>query len=148
MMTYVRNWRELNTEDKKLLLRYPVYLLLLASVEHDAIDKREKKTAAKVIHVRSFSSDPELFSFYDAVEKDFEKLLSDIEKELPQDKDEIKHFINHRLAKLETVLEKMNPSYASVFRHSMQSFKNHVSRAHRNILEYFIFPLPINGLTD
>jgi hypothetical protein len=33
-------------------------------------------------------------------------------------------------------------------RDSLRSYKSHISRAHRNILEYFIFPLPIKGITD
>jgi len=30
----------------------------------------------------------------------------------------------------------------------MKSFKEHVSEAHHNVLEDFLFPIPIKGLTD
>jgi hypothetical protein len=30
----------------------------------------------------------------------------------------------------------------------MKSFKDHVSKAHHNVLVDFIFPMPIKGLSD
>jgi len=38
-------------------------------------------------------------------------------------------------------------TYAATMHQSMKSFKEHVSRAHWNFLEAFIFPVPIKGLT-
>jgi len=46
------------------------------------------------------------------------------------------------------ILKKLGKEYASTMHRSMKTFKDHVSKAHRNVLEYFVFPLPIKGLTD
>ncbi|MCU7549288.1 hypothetical protein OCK74_09180 [Chitinophagaceae bacterium LB-8] len=42
---------------------------------------------------------------------------------------------------------KLGKEYASAMRRSMQSFKDHVSKAHHNVLVDFIFPIPIKGIS-
>ena len=103
---------DLNPREKNLLLKFPVYVSMLAA------------------------------------EKNFEKNINDLDNTLPVDKAEREEIITNELAQIEKILLKLGTDYALVMHRSMRSFKNHVSRAHRNILEYFVFPLPINGITD
>ncbi len=49
--------------------------------------------------------------------------------------------------KLEKIVSKLGEDYTSAMQRSMKSFKNHVSKAHNNVLVDFIFPMPIEGLT-
>jgi hypothetical protein len=42
----------------------------------------------------------------------------------------------------------LGEGYRSAMHRSMKSFKDHVSKAHRNVLIDFIFPMPIKGLSD
>jgi hypothetical protein len=52
------------------------------------------------------------------------------------------------LVNLEKIVLKLGEKYVSVMHSSMKSFKEHVSKAHRNVLADFLFPLPIEGITD
>lgn len=144
----MKQWNELNEKDKKLLLRFPAYISLLASTAEGGIDKKEKNVALKLTHIKAFASDPLLLDFYKAAEQDFEKEITNLDQHLPHTKEERKQAIENELNKVETVLKQLDTGYASVLRRSMTSYKNYVSRAHQNILEYFIFPLPINGISD
>ncbi len=144
----MRQWNELNEKDKKQLLRFPAYISLLASTGENGMDKQEKNAALKLAHIKTFASDPELRDFYKAVESDFEIQLTELNKNLPHDRQRRKSAIQQELNKLESILEKLDSPYVSMLRHSMESYKNHVSRAHQNILEYFIVPVPIKGISD
>lgn len=144
----MKEWSELSEKDKIQLLRFPAYISLLASTAEGGIDKKEKNAAIKLTHIKTFASDPILFDFYKTAEHNFEKELTNLDHELPHTKEERKEAIEQELYKLEDVLKQLDPVYASVLRHSMKSYKNYVSKAHHNILEYFIFPLPIDGISD
>ncbi len=144
----MKHYTDLNEKEKNQLLKFPAYISLLASTADDGIDEQEKKKAVELTHIKTFSSDPLLFDFYKEAEKIFEKTVIALNNELPHTKKERTVAICHELDKLEPLLKKLDPEYASVLRHSMESYKQHISKAHRNILEYFIFPIPIKGLTD
>lgn len=144
----MKHYRDLSEKEKVQLLQFPAYISLLASTADDGIDEQEKRTAVKLTHIKTFSSDPLLSDFYKEAENIFEKTVITLNDELPHAKKERTLAICHELDKLEPLLKKLDPEYASVLRYSMESYKHYISRAHRNILEYFIFPMPINGLTD
>lgn len=144
----MKHYRDLSEKEKDQLLKFPAYVSLLASTAGGGIDEQEKRTAVKLTHIKTFSSDPLLSDFYKEAENIFEKTVITLNDELPHAKKERTLAICHELDKLEPLLKKLDPEYASVLRYSMESYKHYISRAHRNILEYFIFPMPINGLTD
>lgn len=144
----MKQWHDLNERDQKQLLLYPAYISLLASTAENGIDKKEKKAALKLTHIKTFASDPILFDFYKAVEHDFEKQVNELDHDLPHSREERKHAIEHELNKLEPVLQKLDNGYSFTLRRSMKSYKNYVSKAHHTILEYFIFPLPVKGISD
>jgi len=144
----MKRWIDLNEKDKRQLLLFPAYISLLACTSENGLDKQEKSAALKITHIKTFAGDPELRDFYKAAENDFEKELIELNRKLPHDREERKLAIRQELNKLEPILKKLDAHYAVILEHSMEAYKNHVSRAHQNILEYFIFPLPINGISD
>ena len=144
----MRSFDDLNPAEKDLLLKVPVYVSMLAAEKNDHLDKIEKRTAIQFCHIKTFTCDPLLTQFYHEAEKKFETNINELDSALPADKAEREEIITDELAKIERILLKLGTDYALVMHQSMTSFKNHVSRAHRNILEYFVFPLPINGITD
>jgi hypothetical protein len=46
------------------------------------------------------------------------------------------------LVKLDAIVKKLGDDDASAMKRSMKSFKNHVSKAHENVLLNFVFPVP------
>ena len=144
----MKSFDDLNHSEKDLLLKFPVYVSMLAAEKNDHLDKIEKRTAIQFCHIKTFTCDPLLSQFYHEAEKNFEANIVELDNALPIDKAEREEIIANDLVNIERILLKLGTDYALVMHRSMRSFKNHVSRAHRNILEYFVFPLPINGITD
>ena len=141
-------FEDLSQQEKKQLIRFPVYVSLLAASKDCCLDKLEKNTVIKLTHIKTFSSDPLLTDYYAAVDRDFEKDVAEINEQLPKEKQARELAIRKELRKLDGILRKLDKEYAVSLYHSLRSYKDQVSRAHRNILEYFLFPLPINGITD
>jgi len=144
----MRPFNNLTVQENEALLKFPAYISILAASSNDKLDEAEKKTAIKFAHTKTFSCDPLLSDFYQEVEKVFEKNIEQLDKNLPKEKDKRNTAIKKELLKLEKTVKKLGNEYISVINHSMESFKEHVSRAHHNILVDFIFPIPIAGLTD
>lgn len=147
-MMDMNNLKALKENEIQQLLKFPAYISLLASTSENGIDDDEKNAAMKLTHVKTYSCNPLLTEFYKKAEDVFEATITKLNKELPHTKQARKAAIINELKKMEPLLKKMPPDYASVFRKSMESYKKHVSKAHRNVLEYFIFPLPIEGISD
>lgn len=144
----MNNLKALNAHETEQLLKFPAYISLLASTAEEGIDDEEKNAAVKLTHIKTYSCNPLLAEFYKKAEDVFEQTITSLDRELPHNKEERKSAIITELNRLEPLLKKLPPDYASVFRKSMESYKKHVSKAHRNVLEYFIFPLPIEGISD
>jgi hypothetical protein len=144
----MKSFDDLKPAEKDLLLKFPVYVSMLAAEKNDHLDKIEKKRAIQFCHIKTFTCDPLLSQFYHEAEKNFETNINELDSTLPVDKTEREEMIINELAKIEKILFNLGTDYALMMHRSMRSFKNHVSRAHLNILEYFVFPLPINGITD
>jgi len=141
-------YHDLPDRDKTSLLKFPVYISLLAANYHNnGMDKKEKKTAIEFAHIKSFEHDPVLADFYTDAEKNFEKNLTLLDSQLPKQKKEREIVIKGELNKIEKILLNLGTDYAKAMHQSMQSYKEHVANAHQSLLEYLIFPIPIKGLT-
>ena len=147
-LSNMKYYNDLNETDKEQLLKFPAYISLLASTAEAGIDKAEMTTAVKITHVKTFSGDPILREYYKDAEHVFEDTITNLNNELPHDIEERKSAILHELNKLEPLIQKLDPGYANILRRSMKSYKHYISKAHRNVLEYFIFPMPIEGVFD
>ena len=71
-----------------------------------------------------------------------------LDRDLPKENDKREATIKKELLNLEIIVLKLGKEFTSTMHRSMQSFKEHVSKAHHNVLVDFIFPIPIHGLTD
>ena len=141
-------FKDLDETERNALLKYPAYISLLASTNQDGLDEKEKKVALKLSHIKTFSCEPKLALFYKEAEKRFEAEIEQLNNDLPKDRNERSAIITKELGKLDVILKKLGIEYASALHKSMRIYKDQVSRAHQNVLEYFIFPMPIPGITD
>lgn len=144
----MKSYQNLSPHEKDKLLKYPSYISLLAADSDGEIDEKEKKSAIKFSHIKTYSSNPVLFEFYNEADKVFEANIEQLINELPKGKDERETAIKNELAEIEKILLKLDKDYASAIRHSMKSFKDHVSKAHNNVLQYLIFPVAHSGIGD
>ncbi len=137
----------ISIEEYEALLKFPVYVSMLAATSDSKLDEAEKKAAIKFSHIKTYSSDPLLTSFYEAADKVFEKKMLQLDQELPIENEERVAAIKTALLDLDKILVKLGEEYTTVMHRSMKSFKEHISKAHHNVFVDFIFPMPIEGLT-
>ncbi len=137
----------ISIKENEALLKFPVYVSLLAAISDSKLDEAEKKSAIKFSHIKTYSCDPLLASFYEAADKVFEKNMHQVDQDLPVKNEERVAAIKNELLDLEKILVKMGKKYTNVMHRSMKSFKEHISKAHHNVFIDFIFPMPIKGLT-
>ncbi len=142
------NWiKNISERENEALLKFPVYISLLAANSDSKLDEAEKKSAIKISHIKTYSCDPLLTSFYAEADKLFEKNMLQLDKDLPVKKEERVAAIKKELLNLEKIVLKLGKEYTTVMHRSMKSFKDHVSKAHNNVFMDFLFPMPIKGLT-
>ncbi len=142
------NWtKNISESENEALLKFPVYISLLAANSDSKLDEAEKKSAIKFSHIKTYSCDPLLISFYKKADKVFEKNMLQLDKDLPEKNEERVAAIKKELLGLEKIVLKLGKEYTTVMHRSMKSFKEHVSKAHNNVFMDFLFPMPIKGLT-
>jgi hypothetical protein len=140
-------FNDLTVEQKQALVKFPVYISLIAATD-TTLDEAEKMVAIKFAHTKSFSCHPILAEFYKESETAFENNLVQIEISLPKDKKSRDLAIKKELVILEKILLKLGHEYVTAMHHSMMTFKNHVEKAHHSVIQDFILPISIPGLTD
>lgn len=143
----MKHYSDLNENEKGQLLKFPAYMSLLTSTTEEGIDIEEKNTAIKITHIKTFSSDPILLYFYKEAECVFEKTITDLNKDLPHSREDRKAAIYTELNKLEPLLKRLDPEFVAVLRRSIRSYSYYISKSHQNVFEYFIFPIPIDGIS-
>jgi hypothetical protein len=144
----MKTFNELDEAEKDKLLKFPAYVSLLATNADGEMDDKEKAAAIKLTHIKTFSHNPLLSDFYKEEENVFFENIEKLDQQLPKEKKEREEAIKKALAELEPILDKLGEDYAAAMHKSMKSYIDHVSHAHRNVLQYFIIPLDIKGLTD
>jgi hypothetical protein len=141
-------FKKLSINENEALLKFPVYMALLAANGDGILDEAEKKAAIELAHIKSFSCHPHLTEFYKAADSVFEYNLVQIDQILPKEKDAREVVIKKELLRLEKLASKLGRVYSSNLHRSMKTFTQHVYRAHHSVMVDFIFPVPIHGLTD
>jgi oligoendopeptidase F len=144
----MNTFQQLNEDEKVLLLKAPAYISLLAANADGEIDDTEKKAAIDLVHVKTYSSKPLLRDYYIEVEKMLIDSVESLDRQLPKGKEERKVAILDVFKKMESTFSKLDPLYAQALHESLESYKNHVSKAHRNVLASFIIPVYIKGISD
>jgi hypothetical protein len=138
---------QLSKADQDEFLKLPVYISLLAANEYGATDDIDRKTAVEFDHTKTYTCNPVLSGFYEKADSVFQKNFTNLDNELPKGKIARAGAIKAELAKLEKLLLKFDKHYTSVMHESMKSFKDHISAAHWNVLDGFLFPIPIKGIS-
>lgn len=141
----MKPFENISKEEYEMLLKFPVYISLLAANSDGKLDDVEKASAIKFAHIKTYSCNRLLLNFFKDVDRVFESNIVQLDKELPKGKENRDAVIKSELRQMENIVLKSGKEYSSLMHDSMKSFKEHVSKAHNNVLVDFIFPLPIKG---
>ena len=138
----------LTDSEKEQLYKLPAYISLLAAHHDGGIDEKERKAAVKLSHIKTYKCNPMLAAFYDKSDEVFEHNIAVLDDELPKDRAAREQAIRREIARLNDIIAKLGTEYATAMRQGMQTFTNYVAKAHNSVFEYFLFPMPIKGITE
>ena len=141
-------FENLTAKENEALPKFPVYITFLVAFKDYEPDENEKKTAIKYINEQTFACDPLLVEFYNEAEKAFENNMEQLDKDLPKGNAGREAAIKKELLNLEKIALKLGNEYTSALNRSMNSFKDHVSKANHNAFVNFIVPVTIPGITE
>ncbi len=138
---------KLTKPERELLYKAPVLVSVLAASTYNKINVDQKAEALKLAHLKTFTARAELISFYKVVEKNFKKDFEDLEKQFyPFDKPN-REALRNEIGKVNTIINKMDKPVAEILHMSLNKYATHIKRSGIGILDDFVFPLPIKGLT-
>ncbi|MBC7381595.1 MAG: hypothetical protein H7296_01225 [Bacteroidia bacterium] len=141
-------FESLSAEEQKQLLKAPALVSVLAASYDYEITKAEKAEAFRFTHLKSYQAHPTHLFYFLKVEDSFEKNFREtVEKYAPFDDDK-RHALKAELNLTNSIIEKLEDSLAKAIHKSLLEYTDHIRKADRSFLEYFVFPLPIPGLTD
>jgi len=141
-------FKELSIREIKAILKFPAYISILAAFRDNKLEEGEKKAAVKFAHAQTFVCDPMLTEFYQQANKVFEHNIEQIDRDLPRELERREAAIKEELKKIEKIMLKLGNDFASAMNRSMNLFTEHMSKAHYNVLNDFVFPLNALGLGE
>ena len=143
----MKPFKELTESENEAPLKFPAYISLLTANKDNKLDEAEKKSAVKFSHIKTYSCNPLLSEFYEEADRVFENNIQELNEKLPVEKEQRDAAIKKELVSLEKIILTLGKDYTSAMHHSMKSFKDHVAKAHNNVITDFVVPMPIKGIT-
>ncbi len=144
----IKQLEKLTKQEQELLFKAPVLVSVLAASGDHEIDKKEKAEAIKLAHLKTFTANSLLISYYKEVEKNFNTYFDEATKKYAPFDDEKRKALKAEITVLDTVIKKLDEDFARVLHKSLTGYAEHVRMADASLLEGFVFPIPIHGLTD
>ncbi len=126
----------LTAEEREIVMDAVALVTLLVAGADGKIDARETEWASKLTKIRGYKEKVELKPLYREIGETFEDTLNDYLEKLPDDLTEMQRLISEKLAKLNTILPKIDSWYAQLYYESLLSFAKHVAEASGGILGF------------
>lgn len=125
------------TEDERIrLINAPAYVTVLIAGADENIDRREKLSAAKLVHYRTFTSDPLLHDYYESVNESFEEALNGLISLYEDGIDSGGKAVSDELSLLNPILEKLDPPVKMKLVDTWRSLAKKVAEASGGLLGY------------
>lgn len=135
----IEQFKNLSKQEIDLLLNTPILITILVAGADNHIDPDEQKWAKKLTTYRQFTEKTILQEYYkivnDNFESNLEKFVSYINS-FPQDAKDRNPYISNELAKINSILPKLNPEFAANFYDSIKSFAKHIAEASGGVLGF------------
>lgn len=144
----IKQFEGLSEPEMGLLLKAPILVSVLAATWDHEIGNEEKADAIKLAHLKTFSADPVLIQYYKEVDKNFKDHFESIVKQFSPFDEAMRDGLRLEITRVNSVISKLDPKYARTLQRSLGNYAEHVKKSYRRIVENFIFPLPIPGLTE
>jgi len=130
------------------LLKAPALISVRAACSSKGVNAAQKADAVKLAHLKTFTAHPALIPFYREVEHNFKDEFEAAAKEYMPFDDEQMDRLKQKIEQIKFIINKLDPEYAKLLLNSFEKYERHVRRAAHSVVEDFIFPIPIPGLSD
>jgi len=144
----IKEFENLSDDDVALLIKVPALVAVLAATVDADINEQRKADALKLAHLKTFTANPLLISYYEEVEKEFEKTFNEIVDQYAPISGKRQEELEDEINEATKVIAKLPKKYAVILRHSLSLFAQHVKKADRTVLEGFMMPFKLEGITD
>ena len=139
----------LTQNERDLLLKAPVFVSALAASTDGVLDKKEKAGAIELSHLRTFTADEELQSYYSEVERIFAVTLSKVLDRYDLSNESDQKAIREKLEEVNRITNQMEESLALKLKKSLNSYAEHVNEIHKDsVLFNLLFPVELFEKTE
>lgn len=143
----IKEFKDLSDAEQSVLLKAPVWISVLASCSYKNINPAQKQDAIHLSHLKTVTANPSLLSYYREVEKIFEpEFEATVKKYYPFDATAVAD-LKKQVEQVHHIAQKLDSGYRDILLKSFHKYETHVKRAGHSVIEDFIFPIPIPGLT-
>ena len=143
----ITQFNGLTEDEKDLVLQAPALVSVMAASDDKVIDKAGKADAIKLAHLKTFTADGLLLSYYNDAEIDFKKHFEEIVKQFAPFDDVKRGQLQKKIESVKVIIAKLNKEFALTLYASLSKYAEHVKKAEGSVLADFLFPLPIPGLS-
>ena len=132
----IKEFSDLPAEEQNALLdAIPKITVMIAGAD-GSVSETEINWAEKVAHMRSYSNEPQLQSYYEAIDQDMDAKISDIIKNSSRDPYVMVDAIAEDLKGLNDILPKLEYNFRLALYRSFLSFAKQVAQADGGLLGF------------
>ena len=144
----IKQFENLLPAEAHVLLKAPALISVYAASSINGVNPAQKADAVKLAHLKTFTANPALIPFYREVDQNFKEEFEDAVQEYkPFDKEKM-YRLKDKIERIKFIVKKLDPEYARLLLTSFEKYERHVRRSAHSVVEDFIFPIPIPGLSD
>lgn len=143
----IEQFEKLTRDEANLLMRAPALVSVLAASISNKISIKDKADAIKLAHLKTFTADPLLIKYYEEVEHNFIATFEEIERKYEPFDDTKRAALKKEIQTVNQVISKLDREFALALQLSLTRYAEHVRKAEHSVLEDFIFPFILPGLT-
>lgn len=144
----IPQFEKLTRREQELLIKAPVLLSVLASCSERGINQKQKADAIKLAHIKTFTAVPELQPYFKEVESNFKEYFEEAAGQYYPFDEHQRHLLKMEIRKIQEIITRLNPRFASALNKSLERYVIHVKRATYSIFRDFIFPLAMPDVND
>ena len=144
----IKQFENLLPAEAQLLTKAPALISVYAACSLRGVNAAQKADAVKLAHLKTFTAHPALIPFYREVDQHFKEEFEDAAKEYTPFDGEQMYRLKQKIERIKFIVNKLDPEYAKLLLKSFEKYERHVRRAAHSVVEDFIFPIPIPGLSD
>lgn len=129
MWTMIEGFKHLNSEEFDLLVEAPALVTVLVGASDGDLDREERTWSEKMLRARTYTNPKSLNDFYRVAAEGFWAKVHGILAHYPHDIEERNAAISQRLADVNPILAKLDPTIAAQLYQGLRRLAEEVAEA-------------------